>query len=242
MNQTLSTIFVLLIGFIGGLLGSSFSGSTDAQYDMSIEGAAVNDTQELRDQISALQAANDSLRHQFDLQASGLAQLTERLSQAPPPPGSELSFGDMPTGQAFDAQVNAAIDQREADRDVERATARRERDEERTARRVERLAEELGLDSSQTAQFATILEDVATKRSDYFAEIRENGWENIDRDEMRSTMEEMREDEYSQIEGVLTPEQFTQYQESSSNERGGFGGGGGNRGGGNRGGGNGNDF
>ena len=92
----------------------------------------------------------------------------------------------------------------------------------------------------QTDQFAIIVGDAATERSAYFSEIRENGWENIDRDEMRSTMETMREDEYSALEGVLTPEQLTQYQESNSNS--GWGGGRSSGRGGNTGGGRGNDF
>jgi len=61
---------------------------------------------------------------------------------------------------------------------------------------------------------------------------------------MRSTMETMRDDEYSSLEGVLTPEQLTQYQESNSGWGGGRGGnnGGGGRGGNSGGSGRGNDF
>jgi hypothetical protein len=154
----------------------------------------------------------------------------------------------MPTGQAFEGQINAVIEQRENQQSMERDQDRAERRAEANDRRVERLAKELGLNPQQTEQFATIVGDAATDRSDYFAEIRENGWENIDRDEMRSTMETMRDDEYSSLEGVLTPEQLTQYQESNSSGgwggggRGGNNGGGGGRGGNNGGSGRGNDF
>ncbi|MGY8759248.1 MAG: hypothetical protein ACKVJZ_07770, partial [Planctomycetota bacterium] len=59
---------------------------------------------------------------------------------------------------------------------------------------------------------------------------------------IRSQMETMRDEESSQLEGVLTPEQMTQYQESNSRGMfGNTGGGGGGRGG-NTGGGRGNDF
>ena len=247
MNKTLSTVLILITGFIGGLLGPVLLGDTGPQYDMSIEAAAASDTQELRNEIAGLTSANDSLRSSFDLQATRLGQLEDKINSLPltPAGGPEgLAFADMPTGQAFEGQINAVIEQRENQQNMERDQARAERREEANERRVERMAEELGLSPQQTDQFATIVGDAATERTEYFSEIRENGWENIDRDEMRSTMETMREDEYSALEGVLTPEQLTQYQESNSNS--GWGGGrggstGGGRGG-NTGGGRGNDF
>ena len=247
MNKTLSTVLILITGFIGGLLGPILLGDTGPQYDMSIDAAAASDTQELRNEIAGLTSANDSLRSSFDLQATRLGQLEDKINSLPLPPagGPEgLAFADMPTGQAFEGQINAVIEQRENRQSMERDQARAERRAEANARRVERMAEELGLSPQQTDQFATIVDDAATERSEYFSEIRENGWENIDRDEMRSTMETMREDEYSALEGVLTPEQLTQYQESNSNS--GWGGGrggstGGGRGG-STGGGRGNDF
>ena len=248
MNKTLSTVLILITGFIGGLLGPILLGDTGSQYDMSIDAAAASDTQELSNEIAGLTSANDSLRSSFDLQATRLGQLEDKINSLPLPPagGPEgLAFADMPTGQAFEGQINAVIEQRENQQSMERDQARAERRAEANARRVERMAEELGLSPQQTDQFATIVNDAATERSEYFSEIRENGWENIDRDEMRSTMETMREDEYSALEGVLTPEQLTQYQESNSNS--GWGGGGrcGNNGGGrggSTGGGRGNDF
>lgn len=248
MNKTLSTVLILITGFIGGLLGPILLGDTGSQYDMSIDAAAASDTQELRNEIAGLTSANDSLRSSFDLQATRLGQLEDKINSLPLPPagGPEgLAFADMPTGQAFEGQINAVIEQRENQQSMERDQARAERRAEANERRVERMAEELGLSPQQTDQFATIVGDAATERTEYFSEIRENGWENIDRDEMRSTMETMREDEYSALEGVLTPEQLTQYQESNSNSGWGGGGRGGNNGGGrggSTGGGRGNDF
>lgn len=247
MNKTLSTALILITGFIGGLLGPILLGDTGSQYDMSIDAAAASDTQELRNEIAGLTSANDSLRSSFDLQATRLGQLEDKINSLPlPPPGGPdgLAFADLPTGQAFEGQINAVIEQRENQQSMERDQDRAERRAEANDRRVERLAKELGLSPQQTEQFATIVGDAATDRSDYFSEIRENGWENIDRDEMRSTMETMRDDEYSSLEGVLTPEQLTQYQESNSGWGGGRGGntGGGGRGGNTGGSGRGNDF
>jgi hypothetical protein len=247
MNKTLSTVLILITGFIGGLLGPILLGDTGSQYDMSIDAAAASDTQELRNEIAGLMSANDSLRSSFDLQATRLGQLENKVNSLPvPPPGGPdgLAFADMPTGQAFEGQINAVIEQRENQQNMERDQDRAERRAEANDRRVERMAKELGLSPQQTEQFATIVGDAATDRSDYFSEIRENGWENIDRDEMRSTMETMRDDEYSSLEGVLTPEQLTQYQESNSGWGGGRGGnnGGGGRGGNSGGSGRGNDF
>ena len=247
MNKTLSTVLILITGFIGGLLGPILLGDTGSQYDMSIDAAAASDTQELRNEIAGLMSANDSLRSSFDLQATRLGQLENKVNSLPvPPPGGPdgLAFADMPTGQAFEGQINAVIEQRENQQSMERDQDRAERRAEANDRRVERMAKELGLSPQQTEQFATIVGDAATDRSDYFSEIRENGWENIDRDEMRSTMETMRDDEYSSLEGVLTPEQLTQYQESNSGWGGGRGGnsGGSGRGGNSGGSGRGNDF
>ena len=243
MNKTLSTVLILITGFIGGLLGPVLLGDTSSQYDMSIDAAAASDTQELRNEIAGLMSANDSLRSSFDLQATRLGQLEDKINNLPSLPAGApdgLAFADMPTGQAFEGQINAVIEQRENRQSMERDQARAERRAEANERRVERMAKELGLSPQQTDQFAIIVGDAATERSAYFSEIRENGWENIDRDEMRSTMETMREDEYSALEGVLTPEQLTQYQESNSNS--GWGGGRSSGRGGNTGGGRGNDF
>jgi hypothetical protein len=247
MNKTLSTVLILITGFIGGLLGPILLGDTGAQYDMSIDAAAASDTQELFNELAGLTSSNDSLRSSFDLQATRLGQLEDKVNSLPVPPSGGpdgLAFADMPTGQAFEGQINAVIEQRENQQSMERNQERAERRAEANDRRVERMAKELGLSPQQTEQFATIVGDAATDRSDYFSEIRENGWENIDRDEMRSTMETMRDDEYSSLEGVLTPEQLTQYQESNSGWGGGRGGnsGGSGRGGNSGGSGRGNDF
>ena len=245
MNKTLSTVLILITGFIGGLLGPILLGDTGSQYDMSIDAAAANDTQELRNEIAGLTSANDSLRSSFELQATRLSQLEGKVNSLPvPPPGGPdgLAFADMPTGQAFEGQINAVIEQRENQQNMERDQDRAERRAEANDRRVERMAEELGLNSSQTEQFAKITGEASEKRNAFFSDMRENGWGSVDRDEIRSQMETMRDEESSQLEGVLTPEQMTQYQESNSRGMfGNTGGGGGGRGG-NTGGGRGNDF
>ena len=232
MNKTLSTVLILITGFIGGLLGPILLGDTGSQYDMSIDAAAASDTLELRNEIAGLMSANDSLRSSFDLQATRLGQLENKVNSLPVPPAGGpdgLSFADMPTGQAFEGQINAVIEQRENQQSMERDQDRAERRAEQLERRVERIAEELGLNSSQTEQFAKITGDASEKRNEFFSDMREGGWGSVDRDEIRSQMETMRDEEISQLEGVLTPEQMTQYQES--NNRGMFGStGGGGRG------------
>jgi hypothetical protein len=245
MNKTLSTVLILITGFIGGLLGPILLGDTGSQYDMSIDAAAASDTQELRNEIAGLTSANDSLRSSFDLQATRLGQLEDKINSLPVPPAGGpdgLAFADMPTGQAFEGQINAVIEQRENQQSMERDQDRAERRAEANDRRVERMAEELGLNSSQTEQFAKITGEASEKRNAFFSDMRENGWGSVDREEIRSQMETMRDEESSQLEGVLTPEQMTQYQESNSRGMfGNTGGGGGGRGG-NTGGGRGNDF
>ncbi|MGY8758847.1 MAG: hypothetical protein ACKVJZ_05690, partial [Planctomycetota bacterium] len=141
MNKTLSTVLILITGFIGGLLGPILLGDTGSQYDMSIDAAAASDTQELRNEIAGLMSANDSLRSSFDLQATRLGQLENKVNSLPvPPPGGPdgLAFADMPTGQAFEGQINAVIEQRENQQNMERDQDRAERRAEANDRRVER--------------------------------------------------------------------------------------------------------
>ena len=248
-NNTLSTALILIAVF-GGLLGFIFLGNADSQGEMSSDAGDRIDAQHTlwHDEIDGLKSSNDSLRIAFELQATRLGQLEDKVNSLPvPPPGGPdgFAFADMPTGQAFEGQINAVIEQRENQQSMERDQDRAERRAEANDRRVERMAEELGLNSSQTEQFAKITGDASEKRNAFFSDMRENGWGSVDRDEIRSQMETMRDEESSQLEGVLTPEQMTQYQES--NNRGMFGNtgdGGGGRGGrgGNTGGGRGNDF
>ncbi|MBC8371407.1 MAG: hypothetical protein H8E25_15500 [Planctomycetes bacterium] len=248
MNNPLSLVIMIALGFIGGMLGSTvFSDSADS-YDMSIDGAAASvNNEQLQNELTALQQANDSLRQQFEMQSRDIGMLKERLDRMPAPGDDRgpagAAFAEMPNGQAFEGQINAIIEQREAQQDFEREQQRDERQAEALTRRVDRLAEELGLTALQAEQYSEISKGTSEKRSQLFSDLREGL---IEREEIRNEMQTLRDDEYSQLEGVFTPEQLTQYQESNDSSRGGFGGGGSNRGGGNStrggGGGRGNDF
>ena len=174
MNKTLSTVLILITGFIGGLLGPILLGDTGSQYDMSIDAAAASDTQELRNEIAGLMSANDSLRSSFDLQATRLGQLENKVNSLPvPPPGGPdgLAFADMPTGQAFEGQINAVIEQRENQQNMERDQDRAERRAEANDRRVERMAEELGLDSFQTEQLLAMRQPIVATTSLKYAKM-----------------------------------------------------------------------
>ena len=242
MNSSLQLVLVFLVGLLGGLLGSSFSSTSTAGSPQAFEAAPVDNDYEER--LMAYEAALDSLRSQFNFQANSIATLEDKFAFEAANSGSSeggVAFGQMPAGPAFEGQINAVLEQRERNEELEREERRATRREEQLQKRVDRMAEELNLDPNQTTQLAGIMSETTISRENYFAELRELGtW---DRDEIRETMETMRTDELEKVGQVLTPDQLSQYEDMTAWGNNGRGGGGNNSGrGGGRGGSRNNDF
>lgn len=137
--------------------------------------------------------------------------------------------------EAFVASVGEALDQI---RDKEEKARQEKMLADQAARLEERLTqlrEELGLSQYQVDEMRGVLTAQNERRTELFA----GGWQNVDREAMRTGMESIRDDTQKALGGILTPEQLDGYRQSERNSfgRGGFGGpGGGGPGGGGRGG------
>ena len=246
MNQLLQTFLIFVIGLIGGLIGSALMGGADNSLEAeNLSAFGVEDGQEgdLSDQLEAMQASLGSLTRRLELQESTLLTLQDRVAGAIEmdrslrdgrlPGGEELAMGlgamgDMPTGQSFDAAVDAVIQQREEEESAARTERREQRRQEQLEERVNDLAEQLGLDATQKSAFSEALNATSVARNDFFTDMRENGFTN--REGIQEKMTEIRDQELESLGGVLNQEQLTQYQDLT--EFSGFGGFGGRRGGG----------
>lgn len=245
MNQLLQTFLIFVIGLIGGLIGSALMGGPDSSLDaenLRDLGAMEEGEVDLADQLEAMQASLGSLTRRLELQESTLLTLQDRVAGAIEldrslrdgrlPGGMEMAMGpsalgEMPTGQSFDAAVDAVIQQREAEEAAERAERREQRRQEQLEQRVNDLAEQLGLDATQKSAFSEALNATSVARNEFFTDMRENGFTN--RESIQEKMTELRDQELESLGRVLDPEQLTQYQDLT--EVSGFGGFGGRSGG-----------
>ncbi|HBF22376.1 MAG TPA: hypothetical protein DDW23_01050 [Planctomycetes bacterium] len=233
--KTSNVLLVILGGMAGGLVGSALFSSSD--------GAGVDLTAQAPDlAVSEDSASSDALSQRVNALEEDISMLEGQLNRfrdeagrgprrdVPPPNGGS---GDGPLaaalgGGALEDAVTDVLESREEAQRRERDERRAQQAQERMDRRMERYAEELGLDAYQTQEMSRVLLASETKMRDYFEELRETGgW---DREEMRESMTEMREGTMEELSSILSVDQLSQYEESSS--RGGWGGWGGGRGGG----------
>lgn len=260
MNQIGQTFLIFVTGLAGGIVGSMVLGPSAGSADSADGGQTqtiLASDNELSGVIESMQGEMALLGNEISQQNTVIQSLDARLANIQVLQGDGLVGGasqnadplagldqsEIPSGNSFDAAVNAAIEKREADEAAERDAQRAVRREEQMERRMENYVTELGLDAAQADQMKTILLDGDKARTDFFTDMRESG--TMDRQAMREAMTELTETQNEQLSTVLNPTQMEQYSEMSSN-RGGFGGGGGGRGagggGGNTGGGRNNEF
>ncbi len=240
MNQTSTALLVIVGGLAGGLVGSAlFSTAGEPLNDYSAEAPtlavdALAGPNPLAQRVNALEEGIVILEGQ-------LTRLREEAGRGPrrdvPPP--DFRPGNQPLAAAFhdpafEETVLEVLESREEAQRRERDERRALQAEERMDRRMERYAEELGLDAYQTQEMGRILSVSEEKARAFFTELRESG--NWDREEMRTTMTEMREGTMDQLSSILSVDQLSQYEESSSRNWGGGRGGGGRNSGGGRGG------
>ncbi|MFK5955313.1 MAG: hypothetical protein QM477_02595 [Planctomycetota bacterium] len=249
MNQLLQTFLIFATGLIGGLVGSAVLSTNNTAVESTGEFASATEASvDLGKQFDAMQMQLDNMERQLEVQSGTILSMKDRVSSAVEmdralrdgrmPDGEEFPLAaanTMPTGQGFDAAVDAVIQQRKDQEDAERDARREERRVDQLATRVAELAEQLGLDATQTEVMASALDESSRARNEFFADMRENGWS--DREGMRTKMTEISDAETQALSLSLSADQMTQYGELNSQR--GFGGfGGGSRSGANRGGGN----
>ena len=135
---------------------------------------------------------------------------------------------------AMQAAVESVLDMREDRERQEREAKRAEAQVKRLEDRIAKLQTDLGLDQNQTNSMRTVLQDEETLRNEArtkMREARDSG--NMDMGNLRQVWTDMTDTTNQAVQGILSPSQYEQYQESQPSNRWG-GGGRGNTGGGGR--------
>lgn len=225
---------MFVVGLAGGLTGAVFLGGGDAPViGSSTDAPASSDrlVKALEQRILSLEGSAETQRLAYEEMDGRLLALSRRpdLEQliatadaARPTPDAAAAMS--PTGQAMTAEVRAALDLIENERQAERDAEQARRREERLNATVERLTSELGLDASQAQVVKTALSESTVARETMFAEMR-NGGGNFDREQIGAKMTELRETEIAMVSKVLTPTQVEHYTTLTSFGGRGFGGG-----------------
>ena len=191
---------------------------------------------DLRDEVRSL---TDSVRKlQMDL--AGLRSQASREPLAAEPRVDESS-APLATAAVSPVQIDQRVREvlaAERQREEEQAEQERvEREREAAVRQAERIAERLSLAPADQQRLAGHLVNAQDKRRSVMEGMRDAGF---DRDAMRTTFEELRDWNNTELNRLFGPDVGGQIAEQTNNMgRGGFGGapGGGGRGGGGRGGG-----
>jgi len=199
MKQLGPVLLYFTIGLAGGLVSavvvSSPSGGSDDQpvAGSSEEGLLASRVKSLQDELALLRDDVSQQHNAMRILDSRLAGIQDSgpdsLGGMDIPDAdalAALSPADMPSGMAFDAAVNAAIEKREADEAAEREEQRAVRRAEQLDRQMERYTQELGLDADQASQMKTILSETTEARNAFFSEMRESG--TMDREMIREKM------------------------------------------------------
>ena len=197
-------------------------------------------TAALKEQLVALEMRQVALENRPAGVPSGRQQVAPGADEVPADLEAlrELAAAMQSDGAAAPSELQSLIlavvegeEERERLAEEER---RRTAALERVDERVYELQEVLGLTQDQSADMRRILGHEQIQRQDLFAAMREDGV--FDRESMRDSWREIRDESRTAIEGVLAPDQYERYLELERDRGGRFGGGGFGVGGGGRGG------
>ncbi len=218
-------------------------------------GGAVGD--DVAEQMAALQRENSELAMRLAaLEKRGASSSREAVANQ----GSEdyeqlqqdiadlaAALKDPQSVQAVGlrSSVRLAMEQIKEEDDLVRQQEREERDIARIDERLDELQGKLGLDQVQKKSMREVLLTETNKRNELFSAMR-NGAGGMDRNTIRTSMTELREEVNTSLANILSPMQLEDYKALEAESgwggfggRGGGGGGRGGRGGGGGGGGNG---
>jgi hypothetical protein len=238
MNQLGQTFLIFAVGLAGGLVGSVLLSSPTNHVEdaaTSAPGSSQQATNDYAKVLDGIQGDLAMLTDEVAQQRNMMRALDSRIASTQATrndarlgavgveldPLAALNPSEIPSGQGFDAAVNAAIEKREADEAAVREAERAAQREERLNAQMENYIKELGLDANQAAEMKTILNDATVARTAFFNEMRESG--SMDRELMREKMTELSDTQNEALGNVLNPTQMGQYTEMSANS--GFGGG-----------------
>jgi gas vesicle protein len=175
-------------------------------------------------------AVNETPNSVAQLDVEGLAELLASLNEP-----------DKPAPAGLATMVERAIEDKEEREQQERDAERQAQREQRLDERMNEMADKLGLDQGQKNSLRTSLLERDEARGEFFESLRNGGGgfgAGMDRDGMRTAMEEITNKSNMAIQSSLSPAQYEQYQEEYSDSGFGRGGWGGGRGGSDRGRGN----
>lgn len=247
MKATILLIAVVTGGIAGAaaslLVGPAEGGAEAAPAAPGVGASA--EIADLRSKNASLEERLRVLESQVSMQAS---QRSSAVEEAPVAAAdfdqaaleellASLNKPDQPAPAGLARMVERAIEDKEAREDAERDAERQAEREQRLDDRMNEMAEKLGLDASQKTVVRDALWERDEARNNYFAQMRgdggRGGWGNMDRDQIRTDLEEMTNKANLAISSALSPAQFEQYEEEYGSDRwSGRGGPGGGRGGG----------
>lgn len=231
-------------GLAGALIGFLVASQTGSESTASIP-VEVNTTGDTDTQLAMLRQQLGDMESRLSSVELRSTVTTARAPQTAPVEGLDeirellaaLQEPNAPAPPQLRSMVDRALNDREAAEEAEEQARREEQRLERIDRRVTDLASELGMDATQSKSMKDALYAYETGRDEMFRSFRNPGSINMDRDTIRSTMEEQRNSLNTQVQTFLTPVQYEGFLEEYSSRSwggrdGGRGGGGGGRGGG----------
>jgi len=118
-----------------------------------------------------------------------------------------------PPPAGLQSMVERALEVRDEQEQREREERRRVAAEERLDRRVADLAEKLGLDPTQQQGMRQVLSERDLVRDQFMEQMRGGGFAGADRETIRDQAQTLYEESNTQIQSLLSPAQWEQYQE-----------------------------
>jgi hypothetical protein len=196
----------------------------------------------LEEQVAALRDGQARLRDEIELRQTGIEQrldeIVSRMTRVDVTARQPVESDDAPAASAalvadelassgaliadpqFETAVAAAIERIEQRERAEAEEARRQRELDQIEERLASMRTTLGLDGYQETQMRTIMIENLDKANAMRDAMRNDS---MSRDEIRDAFTGLRTGMEEAVAGVLSPSQYTQFQEQFSRSFGGFG-------------------
>lgn len=244
-------LITVLVGAVAGA-GSSFltrgltkapaqSSSAEQSQGLTPGGSAGDD--EMTEKLAALQRENSELAMRLAaLEKRGTSSSREAVEGVNSDDFEQLQqdIADLATALkdpqsvqsvGLRSSVRMAMEQIQEEEDLVRQQEREERDIARIDERLDDLQGKLGLDQVQKKSMREVFLTETNKRNELFTAMR-NGAGGMDRNTIRTSMTELRDEVNTSLETILSPMQLEDYKAIEAESGwGGFGGPGGGRGG-----------
>ncbi len=163
----------------------------------------------LRERLAALEVRlGEFASTRTALAAEGQASASSRYDAEE---SASAALQSIAVDDDFVASVGRALGEIERKEEAERAQRRKELQAARIEERVTKLQTELGLNNRQTSDLRTALIGADDKREVLFSSLREG--EGDPRD-VRDSFRDLRDQTYTTLQGILTPEQFETFKKS----------------------------